>query len=327
MILHENKQLFKDLILAASQSIEAGGLGIKREFIEKDYWITRSLKLLSDSDAEHIAIFKGGTSLSKVYGIGARFSEDIDIAIREAATLSDNQLKKVLTKTMHNMSQGLEEIEIPGKTKKSSKYRKQYFRYEQVLPSEYESGINKGQILIEINSFANPYPFEIKSISSFAYEFLRQRNPAMVAQFGLEPFNIAVLDIKRTFTEKMVSLFRYSLADEHIKNLGAKIRHFYDLHFLLKEQSIKDYLSSVEFIRDFQDLFNEDQERFDYPTGWQSKKLTDSPLITDTASVWSQVENIYTNELPFLAYRQVPNPEEILSSLHEIVSYVKSDNQ
>lgn len=35
-------------------------------------------------DKESRAIFKGGTSLTKAYGIGARFSEDIDIAIAEA---------------------------------------------------------------------------------------------------------------------------------------------------------------------------------------------------------------------------------------------------
>jgi predicted nucleotidyltransferase component of viral defense system len=39
-------------------------------------------------------VFKGGTSLSKAYGIGARFSDDIDVAIAEAWTLKDNQLRK-----------------------------------------------------------------------------------------------------------------------------------------------------------------------------------------------------------------------------------------
>ena len=57
MNLHENKQLFADAILAASQAREAGGLGIKQVFLEKDYWITRSLKLLSEGrDAESAAL-------------------------------------------------------------------------------------------------------------------------------------------------------------------------------------------------------------------------------------------------------------------------------
>ena len=44
-------------------------------------------------------IFKGGTSLTKAYGIGSRFSEDIDIAISEAWTLSGNQLKMLIKRT------------------------------------------------------------------------------------------------------------------------------------------------------------------------------------------------------------------------------------
>lgn len=65
MILHENQQLFNDAILAASRTKEEGGLGIKSIFIEKDYWICRSLSLMAGNDKEGRAIFKGGTSLTK----------------------------------------------------------------------------------------------------------------------------------------------------------------------------------------------------------------------------------------------------------------------
>lgn len=97
MTLHENKELFSDAIIAASRPIAEGGLGIKDIFIEKDYWITRSLKLLSQVNTSQHAVFKGGTSLSKVYGIGARFSEDIDIAILDTDTFTGNQPKIVCT--------------------------------------------------------------------------------------------------------------------------------------------------------------------------------------------------------------------------------------
>lgn len=60
-------------------------------------------------DPEHKAVFKGGTSLTKAYGIGARFSEDIDIAIAEAWTMSGNQLKNLIRKTSKNMTEGLQE--------------------------------------------------------------------------------------------------------------------------------------------------------------------------------------------------------------------------
>lgn len=69
MKLHENWNLFSEAIQAASQSKEDGGLGIKSIFIEKDYWICRSLALMAANDKDNRAVFKGGTSLTKAYGI------------------------------------------------------------------------------------------------------------------------------------------------------------------------------------------------------------------------------------------------------------------
>ena len=97
MRLHENRDLFSDALQAASQPVEDGGLGIKSIFIEKDYWICRSLSLMAANDKDNRAIFKGGTSLTKAYGIGSRFSEDIDIAISEAWTLSGSARVFALT--------------------------------------------------------------------------------------------------------------------------------------------------------------------------------------------------------------------------------------
>ena len=118
MRLHENWELFSDALQAASQPEEDGGLGIKSIFIEKDYWICRSLSLMAANDKDNRAIFKGGTSLTKAYGIGCRFSEDIDIAISEAWTLSGNQLKMLIKRTAKSMTKGLQEMDMPGFTSK-----------------------------------------------------------------------------------------------------------------------------------------------------------------------------------------------------------------
>jgi predicted nucleotidyltransferase component of viral defense system len=53
--------------------------------IEKDYWICRTLKHLFSLTGIPEPRFKGGTSLSKVFGLIERFSEDIDISIDRAA--------------------------------------------------------------------------------------------------------------------------------------------------------------------------------------------------------------------------------------------------
>ena len=67
--------------LAMLQQTEATHPGINQVAIEKDWWVTVTLKALFQTDCRKWLIFKGGTSLSKVFNIIERFSEDIDLAI------------------------------------------------------------------------------------------------------------------------------------------------------------------------------------------------------------------------------------------------------
>jgi predicted nucleotidyltransferase component of viral defense system len=56
------------------------------EFVEKDFWVTELLRAVVSEAAVScaVAIFKGGTSLSKAYRIIERFSEDVDILPRSS---------------------------------------------------------------------------------------------------------------------------------------------------------------------------------------------------------------------------------------------------
>jgi hypothetical protein len=49
--------------------------------IEKDWWVTMTLRALFACECANHIVFKGGTSLSKAWNLIERFSEDIDIAI------------------------------------------------------------------------------------------------------------------------------------------------------------------------------------------------------------------------------------------------------
>lgn len=323
MRLHENRQLFADAINAASRPKKEGGLGIKSIFIEKDYWICRSLKLMAEGDKYGKAVFKGGTSLSKAYGIGARFSEDIDVAIAEAWTLKDNQLKNLIRRTEKNMTEGLEEIIIPGVTSKGSHYRKAFYAYPQAVAAEQAGAIKAGQLLVEINSFANPYPSQKCTLSSFLTDFIIQSgNESLIEQYEMQAFEVTVLDKRRTLTEKLVSLLRYSLANNPISELSSKIRHFYDLYFLLQDTETHNYLLSEEFKADLRALFDHDQQKFKKPDGWQGKTMKESPLLSNSNGVWNNLKAIYLQELPDLAYRDIPSAEEIEDSLITILSCI-----
>lgn len=76
MNLHENKELFQDAVIATSQQ-----LSIKEIYIEKDYWVTFALFHIFKNDIGKETVFKGGTALSKCFGMIQRFSEDIDLVV------------------------------------------------------------------------------------------------------------------------------------------------------------------------------------------------------------------------------------------------------
>ena len=72
MFLHNDKELFQEVIVSAAED-----LGLVVPIVEKDYYVTMILKKLSIWCPE--CVFKGGTSLSKCHHVIDRFSEDIDM--------------------------------------------------------------------------------------------------------------------------------------------------------------------------------------------------------------------------------------------------------
>ena len=72
--------------------------------MEKDFWVCWLLGVLFESEFAGSLVFKGGTSLSKVFGVIERFSEDIDLSLSPAflklpeAGTSRNQANKWMSR-------------------------------------------------------------------------------------------------------------------------------------------------------------------------------------------------------------------------------------
>lgn len=317
MNLHENKELFIAAIEMADEVLH-----IKKHFIEKDYWICRSLQQMVRSDADHHAVFKGGTSLTKAYNIGSRFSEDIDVAIADAHLMSGNQVKTAIKRVAHSMTDGL--VEIPKEaTSKGSHYHKAFYQYSTFSDVPTTNAVRAGELLLEINSFANPYPWEMRTIRCILTDyFIRSNNESLIEQYDMADFDVPVLDYRRTMTEKLVSLLRCSLADAYLPQMNAKIRHFYDLHYLLQDDGCRAYIQSQDFRNDFQTLLDHDRQSFEKPDGWQHRSLSESPLITDLHATWLLLQPTYLRELPDLAYRDIPSVNEIEDSTRIILQHI-----
>ncbi len=125
MNLHSDKKLFSDTI-----RVTAAQLKINEVFVEKDYWITLVLQRLSKSEYAEQTVFKGGTSLSKGFGLIERFSEDVDIAVINKDNQTGNVIKNIIRSTEKAITADLNEIEVESVTSKGSRFRKSVFEYD-----------------------------------------------------------------------------------------------------------------------------------------------------------------------------------------------------
>ena len=63
----------------------AARCGLLPVMVEKDFWVSWTLAVLfGHPEFGRQLVFKGGTSLSKVFGVIERFSEDIDLSVSPA---------------------------------------------------------------------------------------------------------------------------------------------------------------------------------------------------------------------------------------------------
>ena len=321
MNLHENAKLFRDTITDTALF-----LNIEEIFIEKDYWLTYALQRMAQNPNTEKVVFKGGTSLSKGYRITNRFSEDIDIAVIDANSFTGNQLKMLIKRLAKDMSVGLEEKVIPKVTSKGSRFYKAIYTYPSIIAKEAKTAVKSGELLIEINTYGNPYPYVKQEITSFITEYFKVENLTdLLEQYGLQSFILNVLDKRRTMLEKIVSLLRFSFDENPKTELSKKIRHFYDLFYLTNNAECADYIQSAEFYNDLQELFAYDQTEFDIPKGWTNKVISNSPLLIEFSEFWKSLKVTYKDELSNLAFVEIPDEQLIEETFLKLIKRIKND--
>jgi predicted nucleotidyltransferase component of viral defense system len=314
MKLHHNIKLFSDTLRAASQHLD-----IKLEFVEKDYWITLVLSRLAKSKYVDESVFKGGTSLSKGYNLIERFSEDVDIAIINDKGKTGNEIKTIIRNIEKEITPDLTELQMEGVTSKGSRFRKSLFEYVTT-----EKGNSNNKIIVEINSFTNPFPFQRLTIRSFVFDFLMQtNNEKYIEQYNLQSFEVNVLSKEQTLLEKMVSLIRFSFKENTVESISEKIRHFYDLYYLMKSPECIEFVASDSLKKQFDTILGHDREMFEEPKDWQNKSISESPLVTNFSTLWKQIKEKYQTELSALAYRPIPDEKDVAKCFEELIKRIE----
>ena len=211
---------------------------------------------------------------------------------------------------------------MPELTSKGSRYRKALYQYPTSV-DESLYGMVANRVIVEINSFANPYPYVKRQIRSFIASYLEEQGmQSLIEEYDLHPFELNILDKRRTLCEKLVSLLRFSFMDNPVEGLGSKIRHFYDIYFLLNDMECAEYLKG-DFIKDLHELIEHDKGAFDVPEKWHNAPISGVPLLNSFSELWNELSRLYERELNALAYGEIPASKELESKITDLLLLLK----
>lgn len=311
MKLHEDTEVFITYVTSVSQSV-----GLPEVYIEKDYWVTRSLKQLSESDISENIVFKGGTSLSKAHNLIHRFSEDIDLAAI-ADGLGDAKRKRLLKNIEAVASKGLDSLPEDKRNSKGSKFRKTVYRYPR-YSEEGNFGQASPELLLEVNTFTKPEPCERKIIQSMIADILLSEDRQdLIEQYGLGSFELNVLSVHRTLIEKLLGIIKDSYFEDPITRLTVRIRHIYDICMILREPINRSFVSGDDFSGLCQSCIADEIESWgEEQAAYLKDGLHAAPLFNKFDEWWPGLESTYKNDFADLVYGDLPDIEEIKDTLN-----------
>ena len=231
----------------------ATSLNIDEAAVEKDWWVTAVLYALFYTSVADYLLFKGGTSLSKGWGIIERFSEDIDLALDRAFFLKEknltcaecrsntqihnlrekaqdyifSELKEELRAQLSNLgidAMVMDESEVAPTVPHDKDPSVLFVQYPSLYNSQATYAIPT--VKIEISVLSMNEPFEMRRISSLIGQHFQDDDIDTDITYTIRTVSPA-----RTFLEKA-----FLLCEEYQKSeprTHRMTRHFYDLEKLM----------------------------------------------------------------------------------------------
>lgn len=224
-------------------------IGLPPQAIEKDIWVSTILQIVFTLPFADKLIFKGGTSLSKVWSVINRFSEDIDLAVdRSLFGLEGDLTKKKIKKLRKESSVFVREQFATELQKKIAEYglaelctleaepdgegdgtypepRKVFIRYKSALTSVVD--YLRPVVMLEIGSRSLFEPNEKCHIQSM----LESQFPSIYT--SLIDAEVATSIPEKTFLEKVFLIHEMFSVEGHGIRAERKSRHLYDLYRMM----------------------------------------------------------------------------------------------
>ena len=288
--------------------IVGNDLSIEPALVEKDYWIMHCLYGLQQLGFTFE--LKGGTSLSKGYGIINRFSEDIDIRIEPPVDMNvktgRNQNKAAQCETRKAfydwlatsiVIDGIEEVRRDEEFD-DTKYRSGGVRLHYKQSNTVLDGLKDG-ILLEVG-FDDVAPNELIGISSWAYDYAS----TMVEVVDNRAVNVACYHPGYTLVEKLQTIStKYRKQREEGTFPTNFMRHYYDVYCLLEKANVLEFIGCDDYKAHKEKRFRGG----DNPVIAENEAF----LLSDV-SIYKEYEQAYKNTHS-LYYHEQPEFENVMT--------------
>jgi hypothetical protein len=275
--------------------------GIAPALVEKDYWVTHCMWALHRTGLD--LWFKGGTSLSKGYGIIERFSEDLDLMVQHGSVgglppvakwTSTNKGPVAARRAFHEALPNA--FVIPGvKVEIDQKPQDKYARSINLI------GRYTGVLLDQLTEAMSPYvffeigrarvvPFVERPLTSFVHDFLERRGQ-LEEYTDNRPRVVRCVHPLVTLLEKLDSLSR-RYAREPIEPDGFA-RHYEDATHIIRslprlpaiEQSPRALADDMLREKDIAAMPNADEPAFVLPEA-ERRAAVDLALARISTMFW-----------------------------------------
>ena len=319
--------------------------------IEKDFWVCWTLKHLFDLPLGHHMIFKGGTSLSKVFNVIKRFSEDIDLSIsRESLGFGADQepeaapskkqtqqrieslqqaceqkiasellpsLRMAFSTTLGNVSESeasesFWQVEIDSKDPQAL-----LFTYPRQQEADWSvNGYLKPVVRIELGARSDHWPAGVYSITPYAAEEFPDYFEAPTCQ-------VKTLEAERTFWEKATILHAEFFRPD-TSSAGERIsRHYYDLYQMIKSPIAEKALMNFDLLKRVAE-----HKRIFFRSAWAryDEACPGSLRLVPPQENQSQLRADY-NKMKEMFFEQPPSFQQMLDALRELEKKINNQNE
>jgi hypothetical protein len=300
--------------------IVATAVGLLPAWVEKDYWVVRTLQAIADATAlSGQFVFKGGTSLSKAWRLIDRFSEDIDLLLTgpdlgPMPTRSADRAR--LFKAVRTAVEEATPLRLPLDGLNEEDKRAYYFRSDTHGYMRYPlngrrlplAAGSEEWLLVEAGFRGGSDPSTVATFGSYLGDYIASRPELqpLATEYAADvtPIHVPVLGVERTFIEKLLAIHTAAVGD--VEKLQA--RHYYDLSRLVSHPDVGHCLDDPKALQDLlAQAIAVSNRHWGATLDVATLDLSASPALTPTRQIltvlearWRDEETLYPRGQPSL---------------------------